>query len=252
MTTSDSDAGRADDAFGPGPMPGVHVPGGLRAPEEPPVTVTAPDGQTAASQPARPPIRIAQVAVGSVMMAGDQVKGGVRTAGGRTAAVVLGLLAKTKDQTDRARDRLAEVMDDAERRGRDTLAARRTGVTATAAMIVTSTVDDALAWAQVKVVPQVIDDLVPHLISDVVPRLIDGALPEIRDRVVPVIIADLTTDARVQELIVEQSRGVLGQIAEQLRTNTGRADDRLEATAHRVVGREKTAPPKGLNEIRSL
>jgi hypothetical protein len=192
--------------------------------------------------------RLAQLAVGTAMIAGEQMRGGVRTVGGRTAAVAFGLFAKAKDQTERARGRLFEVMDDAERRGRDTLAARRQGATT----LVSSSVDDAMAWAQVKVMPQLIDNLVPHLISDVVPRLIDGAMPEIRDRVVPVIIGDLTTDARVQELVVAQSRGLIGQLAEQLRTNSVRADDRLEAAAHRVVGREKGASAKGLNEIRGV
>jgi hypothetical protein len=103
------------------------------------------------------------------------------------------------------------------------------------------------------VLPKFIDDLVPHLISDVMPKLIDGALPDIRDRVVPVIIDDLTTDSRVQELILNQSRGVLGQLADQLRTNTVRADERLEAAARRVVARnDKGTVAKGLNDIRGV
>jgi hypothetical protein len=167
---------------------------------------------------------------------------------------VLGLAAEAKDRTDRARVRLFEVIDDAERRGQATLDARRVGAT----YLVDATIDDAMAWAQVKVLPRFIDDLVPYLISDVMPKLIDGALPEIRDRVVPVIIGDLTTDERVQELILAQSRGLLGQIADQLRTNSTRADDRLEAAAHRVVGRNDKGPApkaqtsKGLNEIRGV
>ncbi len=193
-------------------------------------------------------VKLAQLAVGTVVIAGEQVRGGVRSVGGRTASAMFGLLARAVIQTEQARDKLFEAMDDAERRGRDTLAARRQG----AASLVNTTVGDAMSWAQVKVVPQFIDDLVPHLISDVMPRLIDGALPEIRDRVVPVIIEDLTTDSRVEELVMAQSRGVIGQLAEQLRTNSVRADDRLEAAAHRVVGRDKSATAKGLNEIRGV
>jgi len=193
-------------------------------------------------------IKLAQLAVGTAVIASEQVRGGVRSVGGRTASAMFGLLAKAVVQTEQARDKLFEAMDDAERRGRETLAARRQG----AASLVNTTVGDAMSWAQVKVVPQFIDDLVPHLISDVMPRLIDGALPEIRDRVVPVIIEDLTTDSRVEELVMAQSRGVIGQLAEQLRTNSVRADDRLEAAAHRVVGRDKSATAKGLNEIRGV
>jgi hypothetical protein len=193
-------------------------------------------------------IKLAQLAVGTAVIAGEQVRGGVKSVGGRTASVMVGLLSKAVTQTEQARDKLFGVMDDAERRGRETMAARRQG----AASIVNTTVEDAMSWAQVKVVPQFVDDLVPHLISDVMPRLIDGALPEIRDRVVPVIIEDLTNDARVQELVMAQSRGVIGQLAEQLRTNSVRADDRLEAAAHRVAGRDKGATAKGLNEIRGV
>ncbi len=193
-------------------------------------------------------VKLAQLAVGTAVIAGEQVRGGMRSVSGRTASAMFGLLAKAVVQTEQARDKLFEAMDDAERRGRETLAARRQG----AASLVNTTVGDAMSWAQVKVVPQFIDDLVPHLISDVMPRLIDGALPEIRDRVVPVIIEDLTTDSRVEELVMAQSRGVIGQLAEQLRTNSVRADDRLEAAAHRVVGRDKSATAKGLNEIRGV
>jgi hypothetical protein len=212
------------------------------APSDP----TGPDH--ASSGPRTTQVKLAQLAVGTAVIAGEQVRGGVRSVGGRTASVMVGLLSRAVTQTEQARDKLFEVMDDAERRGRETLAARRQG----AASLVNTTVGDAMSWAQVKVVPQFIDDLVPHLISDVMPRLIDGALPEIRDRVVPVIIEDLTTDSRVEELVMAQSRGVIGQLAEQLRTNSMRADDRLEAAAHRVVGRDKSATAKGLNEIRGV
>jgi hypothetical protein len=90
---------------------------------------------------------------------------------------------------------------------------------------------------QINVMPQVIDGLVPHLISDVMPRLIDGALPEIKARVIPVLIDDLANDPQVRELILAQSRGVLGQVTEQVRAGTTRADDRFEAAAHRAFGR---------------
>jgi hypothetical protein len=197
----------------------------------------------------RRPIHFAELAVGTAVIASEQVRGGARAVSGRAAAVLVGLALKTKDRTDRARAVIVGAIDDAERRGRDTISSRRQD----AEGLVDTTIDETLAWAQVKVMPKFIDDLVPHLVSDVMPRLIDGALPEIRDRVVPVIIGDLTNDARVQELILNQSRGVLGQLADQLRTNTVRADDRIEAAAQRVVGRnEKGGGSKRLNEIRGV
>ncbi|HEU0238676.1 MAG TPA: hypothetical protein VFR11_05270 [Micromonosporaceae bacterium] len=197
----------------------------------------------------RSTMHITELAVGTAVIASEQVRGGARAVGGRAAAVFVGIAVKTRERTDRAREMLTIAIDDAERRGRDTIASRRQG----ASGLVDATIDDALAWAQVKVLPKFIDDLVPHLISDVMPKLIDGALPDIRDRVVPVIIDDLTTDSRVQELILNQSRGVLGQLADQLRTNTVRADERLEAAARRVVARnDKGTVAKGLNDIRGV
>jgi len=197
----------------------------------------------------RSTMHITELAVGTAVIASEQVRGGARAVGGRAAAVFVGLAVKTRERTDRAREMFTVAIDDAERRGRDTIASRRQG----ASGLVDATIDDALAWAQVKVLPKFIDDLVPHLISDVMPKLIDGALPDIRDRVVPVIIDDLTTDSRVQELILNQSRGVLGQLADQLRTNTVRADERLEAAARRVVARnDKGTVAKGLNDIRGV
>lgn len=212
------------------------------------VGAEGPAADPAPAQPRTTQMKLARLAVGTAVIAGEQVRGGMRSVGGRTAAVMVGLLGRAVIQTGQARDKLFEVMDDAERRGQETLAARQQG----AVRLANATFADAMSWAQVKVVPQFVDDLVPHLISDVMPRIIDGALPEIRDRVIPVIIEDLTTDARVQELVLAQSRGVIGQLAEQLRTNSVRADDRLEAAAQRVVGRDKSATTKGLNEIRGV
>lgn len=224
--------------------PGGPASGGRAGGEFEGVPVTAERGR----------ISMSRIALGGALIAGDHVRDGVRSVGGLTASVLLGLIDRTREGTDRARDKLLDVMDDADRRGRDTVAARRHEATE----LVNTTVEDAVSWAELKIVPQLIDDLVPHLISSVVPRIIDGAMPEIRERIIPVIIGDLTTDDRVQELILAQSRGVLGQLAEQLRTNTVRADDRLEAAAQRVAGRsEKSGAAKGnaakdFNEIRGV
>jgi hypothetical protein len=43
--------------------------------------------------------------------------------------------------------------------------------------------------------------------------------------------------------VVEQSRGVLGEAAENLREGTAYADDRVEALAHRLLRRDNHAEP---------
>jgi hypothetical protein len=176
---------------------------------------------------------VATIAVGTVMIAADQVREGVRTVRFKTFTAAIGLLDRTRDRAEQAQARVRAAVGEAERRGRDTIDGRRQD----ASDLMDTTVSGAVGWAQVNVMPQLIDDLVPHLISDVVPRLIDGALPEIKARVIPALIDDLTNDPRVRELILAQSRGVLGQVTEQIRTGTTRADDRVEVAAHRVFGR---------------
>ncbi|HEY3007213.1 MAG TPA: hypothetical protein VGJ63_03995 [Micromonosporaceae bacterium] len=132
----------------------------------------------------------------------------------------------------RGRAVLRDGMADARRLGTDTLDAGR----AEALAFVRSNVDDGVAWAQANVVPQIVDGLVPHLVDEVVPRIIEGVLPEIRTRVLPVVIGDLATDPRVRDLVVEQGRGVLGDVAEQVRTGTATADDQVEAAVRRIFG----------------
>jgi len=127
------------------------------------------------------------------------------------------------------RDRLAE----AERLGRTTVAASREDAVA----FLRSTVDDGVSWAQVQVVPKIVDGLVPHLVAEVVPRIIDGAMPEIRGRVLPVVIDDLTTDPRVREMVTEQTRGVVGEATDSLRHSTATADDQIESAFRRLIGR---------------
>ena len=70
---------------------------------------------------------------------------------------------------------------------------------------------------------------------------------------IPALLDDLTNDPQIRELILSHSRGVMGQVTEQLRTGTSNADDRFEATAHRLLGRnDKTvaAGSKNANDIR--
>jgi hypothetical protein len=139
-------------------------------------------------------------------------------------------VAVPKALLGRARGRLA----DAERTGRATVAASRED----AVLFLRAAVDNGVSWAQVQVVPKLVDGLVPHLVAEVVPRIIEGAIPEIRGRVLPVVIEDLTEDPRVRELVLEQSWGAVGEAAERLRTSTSTADDRVESAFHRLIGRE--------------
>ncbi len=190
---------------------------------------------------------VTTVAIGTAMMAADQVRDGVRAVGGRSVSAASGFLRSARERAEAAQASLRSAIDQAERRGRKTLDSRRQDASAMVDTRVDGAVSGVLGWAQVNVMPKLVDDLVPHLISDVMPRLIDGAMPEIKNRVIPVLIDDLTNDPRVRELILAQSRGVLGQVTEQIRTGTTQADDRFEIAAHRVFRRSD----KGNNSARA-
>ena len=199
---------------------------------EPDVSVTEEaDGEEPTTTPPR--VRLANVAVGTAMIATDQVRDGVRSARVKAVSVATEFVGKARGRTDQTAAKVRTAVGEADQRGRDSIETRRRGVTG----LMDSAVGGMVGWAQVNVMPRLVDGLVPHLISDVVPRLIDGALPEIQARVVPVLIDDLTSDPRVRELILAQSRGVLGQVTEQVRTGATRADDRLEVAARRMFGR---------------
>jgi hypothetical protein len=187
------------------------------------------------------PQTVVTVVVGTTMIAVDQVRDGVRLIGSRASSMATGFLKKAKDRSGETRDGLRAAVAQAERRGRAGIDGRRSD----ASSLVDSTVAGALGWVQVNVMPQLVDGLVPYLISDVMPRVIDGALPEINARVIPAVIDDLTNDPRVRELIVAQGRGVLGQVTEQMRTGSTRADDRVEAAVHRVFGQTDKATTPG-------
>jgi hypothetical protein len=193
--------------------------------------------------PASPAPRVTTVVVGTALIAVDQVRDGVRSVGARTSGAVMEFLKKTRDRTDQTRTKVRAAVDEADRRGRETVGERQ----ADASGLVDSTVSGTIDWVQVNVLPQIVDGLMPYLISEVMPKLIDGAIPEIQSRVIPVIIDDMTNDPRIRELILAQSRGVLGQVTEQVRTGTSRADDRFEAAAHRVFSRGE----KGANDAKN-
>ncbi len=180
---------------------------------------------------------VVTVVIGTTMIAMDQVRGGVRSAGSRASSAAIGFLKRTRDRSDQTRARVRAAVGEADRRGRQSIEGRRSDASSLVDTTITTTVNATVDWANVKVLPQVVDGLVPYLISDVVPKLIDGALPDIKARVIPALIEDMTNDPQVRELILAQSRGVLGQVTEQVRTGTTRADDRFESAAHRMFGR---------------
>jgi hypothetical protein len=130
------------------------------------------------------------------------------------------------------------VVSDARQRGESSVAAGR----ADASAFIQTTVADGLAWAQAKAMPQIIDGMMPYLLTNVIPRLIDGAIPEIRSRVLPTVIDDLTRDPRMRQLMLEQSKGAVGEATQHLPTTTANADDRGERSFRR---RGRAQPPTG-------
>jgi hypothetical protein len=132
----------------------------------------------------------------------------------------------------RTRARFGRALLDARNAGRATIAAGRED----AAAFVRSSVADGMAWAETQAVPRIVDSLVPHLVDSVVPRLIDGVMPEIRETVLPAVIDDLTNDPKVRDLVMEQSRGVIGEAAQQVRSASAHADNRVEAAFRRLIG----------------
>ncbi|MBV1854495.1 hypothetical protein [Catellatospora tritici] len=139
-------------------------------------------------------------------------------------------LATARDTVNGARDRGRDAVTTAGALGRDTLLTGR----AAALRAFSGTVEETVSWLERTIVPRMVDNLVPHLIDRVVPRLVEGALPEIRHKVIPVVIDDLTRDPRMQALITEQSRGMLANAADELRTTSATADDRLEESFRRL------------------
>jgi hypothetical protein len=174
---------------------------------------------------------LGRTADGSVAFARRLSSRPIRVArfGGGLAAKLPGL-RRLGSPVDRARERFNRMAADARMRGQITVAAGR----ADARTFVQSTVDDGIGWAQAEAVPRIVDGLVPQLVDKVVPRIIEGAMPEIRARVLPVVIEDLTNEPRVRDLIMEQSRTGLGDAADQLRTSTASADDRVESAFRRM------------------
>lgn len=188
------------------------------------------------------------LAVGLAVVGGDRARRAVAAAArppGRLAAWAASRAGRLPgaDLVRRplrgARRRWEDVVADARREGARTVAAGR----AQALRLIGSNVDDALGWVQVDALPTTIDGLVPYLNGAVVPRIIDGAIPQIRERVLPVVVGDLAADPGVRDLMLEQGRGVFGDVAHQVRTSTVNADELLEAGLRRFLTRRRPKPP---------
>jgi len=130
-----------------------------------------------------------------------------------------------------ARASVARAVEQAQRRGRDTVDAGRQDARA----LVRTGLDQSLKWAHERALPPLIDGFVPYLIDSVMPRIIDGSLPQIRATVVPAIIDELSSSQQLRELVVDQGRDLVDDAADHLRGRTARADDRVEAAFHRLV-----------------
>jgi hypothetical protein len=191
-----------------------------------------------------------EIGVGLAQQTVNEVRGLARRALGRPTRAASRTLDWASKQTGigvntrlfgRTRAHFGRVLLEARDAGRATIAAGREDATA----FVRSSVADGMAWAETQAVPRIVDSLVPHLVDSVVPRLLDGVMPEIRATVLPAVVDDLTKDPRVRELVMEQSRGVIGEAAEQVRSASAHADNRVEAAFRRLIGAgpEKSAEP---------
>jgi hypothetical protein len=182
------------------------------------------------------------VGVGLAQQTVNEVRGLARRALGpptRAASRTLdwaskqtGLTVNTGGVFGRTRARFGRALLEARNAGRATIAAGREDAEA----FVRSSVADGMAWAETQAVPRIVDSLVPHLVDTVVPRLIDGVMPEIRETVLPAVIDDLTNDPKVRDLVMEQSRGAIGEAAQQVRSSAASADNRVEAAFRRLIG----------------
>jgi hypothetical protein len=88
-----------------------------------------------------------------------------------------------------------------------------------------------------QIVRRVAESMKPYLIEELVPTVIDGVLPKIRADVVPVVIEDLADDDGVQTMVAVQSRGVLTRGVAEIRSASDAADDRIETSVRRLLGR---------------
>jgi hypothetical protein len=167
-----------------------------------------------------------------------------------TAALVVGLLSDGRDAvthavSDWARgardavpvEKMREAVNHARERGRDALISSK----ADASQWLQTTAQAPKKWAEETAIPQVMEDMTPYMTEQFMPKIIDAMMPHIRETVVPAVIDDLTTDPRVRTLIAEQSAGVVGAAADELRHVTASADDKVENAFHRTFSRHQTS-----------
>jgi hypothetical protein len=172
--------------------------------------------ERASQSTARPPRPdVTAIAVGTAMMAGEQIRTRASKIRSRASLVVGGVLIGAKDRTDVGVAKVRAAVDEADRRGRGTMESQRD----LAAMLVDATIGGALLWAQATVMPKIVDSLVARLMSEVVPQLVDQLQADASD-------ADANR-------------------ADASRADANRADARSETTAKRVIKRSNGKAPAG-------
>lgn len=94
-----------------------------------------------------------------------------------------------------------------------------------------------VGWVDREIVRRMAESMKPYLIKEFVPEVIDGVMPKVRADVIPVVLADLAEDEEVQDMVAAQSRNAASRGVSEIRRASGDADDRVEDTVHRVLGR---------------
>jgi hypothetical protein len=159
---------------------------------------------------------------------------------GASAAAVRGRAAV--DVADRAYRGAARRGDLAVRRLAQDTAGRVERAANDASAQVGRAADAAAGWTERQVVRRVARSLTPYLIDELVPEVIDGVLPKIRTDVVPVVVEDLAGDARIRAMVAQQSRGMLTWSVTEVRRASAEADDRVETSLRRLLGRRGPRP----------
>lgn len=98
-------------------------------------------------------------------------------------------------------------------------------------------VGTTVGWVDRQIVRRMAESMKPYLIKEFVPDVIDGVLPKVRTDVIPVVLADLAEDEQVQDMVAAQSRNAASRGVSEIRRASGDADDRVEDTVHKVLGR---------------
>jgi hypothetical protein len=148
--------------------------------------------------------RVVDTCVGAASMAASRIRPWAQRAD-RTLFAIWPMAA--------VRARVGELMDSASRQGQAVVEAGRADAM--------TLVHDGMAWVQRRGMPDLIDALLPYL----------------RDQVLPIVVEDLMKDPQLRALVVEESRDVVSQAADQMRDATAEADDRIEGAFRRLIRR---------------